>query len=95
MLEIDETTLVEYEIMREAFEYICVDRLHEMSLQAWQNANVQATSRKGEPKFKRFTDFFDYSKEIEKLRHPKKIELKNMQHLKLAANANRRVVTNG
>ena len=43
-----------------------VDTDYRNHLQAWLNFSVQATNAKGVPRFKKFAQFYDYDKKLEK-----------------------------
>lgn len=92
ILEIKRTTLADFEVMQKAKELQQIDEMYKASLQAWQNAVVRATDKKGSSKYKRFKQFFDYEKEIKKVKDgnsPSKA-LKNIDKtsISLVANAN-------
>lgn len=47
-----------------------IDKQYEMHMQAWLNHQVTATKEQGKkqvPIFKKFTDFYDYEKELKQL----------------------------
>ena len=74
--QVDQLTLAEYEIMMEALELRMLDEsLHEHR-QAFLNFVVKAEKKAGKgktkPVYKRFRQFFDYEKELKKMRERKK-----------------------
>lgn len=54
--------------MREAFQYRQVDRQHELHELAYLNFAATATKKKGKPVYKNFKKFYDYKKELEKVK---------------------------
>lgn len=92
ILEIKRTTLADFEVMQRAKALEQVDEMYKASIQAWQNAVVQATDSKGKPKFRRFKQFFDYEKEIKRVKGGNKPSeaLKRIDRtsISLVANAN-------
>lgn len=61
-------TLSEYELRMESYELQETDRQFNMALQAWLNTAVQAVDKDGKSIYKDFDDFFDYIKQINKVR---------------------------
>lgn len=60
-------TLAEYEVLTEAYikreEEALVNRKFIASFIAWQNAQMQATDKKGRAKIRRFTELYDPDKD--------------------------------
>ncbi len=73
--QIDQLTLAEYEIMQEALELKLLDESLYEHRQAFLNFIVRAEKSAGKgkkkPVYKRFRQFFDYEKELEKLKMKK------------------------
>lgn len=67
--KIDEMTLSEFLIKREAVELRQVDELYNYHLQAWLSQTVQAQTKTGKPKYKKFSDFFDHEKSISQIKN--------------------------
>lgn len=68
-------TIAQYEIMLEALEYQMVDDECRAHRQAFLNFAVQAEKKSGKktvPVYRRFRQFFDYEKELKKMRERKK-----------------------
>ena len=68
-------TIAQYEIMLEALEYQMVDDEYRANRQAFLNFAVQAEKKSGKktvPVYRRFRQFFDYEKELKKMRERKK-----------------------
>lgn len=68
-------TIAQYEIMLEALEYQTVDDEYRAHRQAFLNFAVQAEKKSGKktvPVYRRFRQFFDYEKELKKMRERKK-----------------------
>lgn len=74
--EVDRLTIPEYELLMEAVRLKQADTDYRNHLQAWLNFSVQATDKKGKPRFKKFKQFFDYEKRLEKARPDSKKESK-------------------
>ena len=71
MREIEKMTFDEYLIRLEAFQLRTIKRNEELAYQAWLNQQVQATtgsSKNPKPKFRKFDQFFDTNKMIDKVR---------------------------
>lgn len=78
--QVDNLTITQYEIMVEALELRMLDEsLHEHR-QAFLNFAVQAEKKAGKgktkPVYQRFRQFFDYDKELKKIRDKKKHDAK-------------------
>ena len=74
--QVDQLTLAEYEIMMEALELRMLDEsLHEHR-QAFLNFAVRAEKKAGKgktkPVYRRFRQFFDFEKELRKIRNLRK-----------------------
>lgn len=61
-LEIDRTTMYEYELRMKAFRLRYLDREAAMHKQAWVSRQVGATKKNGKPFYRTFKQFFDYEK---------------------------------
>lgn len=73
--QVDQLTIAQYEVMVEALELRMLDEsLHEHR-QAFLNFAVQAEKkagkRKTKPVYRRFQQFFDYDKELKKIKERK------------------------
>ena len=71
--QVDQLTIAQYEVMVEALELRMLDQdLHEHR-QAFLNFAVQAEKKAGKgktkPVYRRFNQFFDYDKELNKLKN--------------------------
>lgn len=63
-------TLEEYAFRMRAYSFSRLQKLHDIHLQAWVNHAVKGTKRVGkreEPIYKKFSEFFDYDKEIKRI----------------------------
>ncbi len=73
--EVDRLTIPEYELMMEAWQLKKVDDNYLVHWQAFLNFAVRATKkvgkRKERPVYSRFDKFFDYEKEIKKVKNKK------------------------
>lgn len=74
--QVDRLTIAQYEVMMEALELRMLDQdLHEHR-QAFLNFAVQAEKKAGKgktkPAYRRFKQFFDYDRELEKIKKKKK-----------------------
>ena len=74
--QVDRLTIAQYEVMMEALELRMLDQdLHEHR-QAFLNFAVQAEKKAGKgktkPAYRRFKQFFDYDRELEKTKKKKK-----------------------
>lgn len=81
-----------------AYKLQRVDKEYDMHLQAWINQQVKATREQGKkqvPVFKKFTDFFDYEKNINAIIEPKVRQLndksKRMARIASRLNAGKEV----
>lgn len=83
VLEAKRTTLADFEVMQEAYMLRNIDEQFMTYLQAWTNAQVQATDKKGKPVYKKFKDFFDYDKILKELKEENnnKMEISVYQRL--------------
>lgn len=54
--------------MREAFDLAQVDKQRDLHELAYLSFQATATKKKGKPVYKNFKKFFDYEKEIEKVK---------------------------
>jgi hypothetical protein len=73
--QVDRMTIAQYEIMLEALEYQMIDDEYRAHRQAFLNFAVQAEKKSGKktvPVYRRFRQFFDYEKELKKMRERKK-----------------------
>lgn len=61
-------TMREYHILNEAFKLRQVDRNLELNQLAYLTFRATATKKNGKPVYKTFKDFFDYEKELDKVR---------------------------
>lgn len=71
MQEVEKMTFDEYLIRLEAFQLRTIKRNEELAYQAWLNQQVQATtgsSKNPKPKFRKFDQFFDTNKMVDKVR---------------------------
>ncbi|WP_100066062.1 hypothetical protein [Miniphocaeibacter massiliensis] len=68
VLEARRVTLAEFEVMTEAHMLRRVDNQFDIHLQAWANAQAQATDKRGRAYFKTFDKFFDYEKMLKKVK---------------------------
>lgn len=77
--EVDRLTIPEYELLIEAYQLKMVDDNYHTHWQAFLNFAVQAKKRAGKhkekPVYRRFENFFDYEKEVSKVKNPKKDKL--------------------
>lgn len=71
LLEAKRTTLAEFDVYAKSYAIRQVNEMNRLHQQAWLNAQVQATNKKGKPVYKRFDKFFDYEKAYERALHPK------------------------
>ncbi|MDL2310485.1 hypothetical protein LJC13_00735 [Peptostreptococcaceae bacterium OttesenSCG-928-C18] len=74
VLEAQRVTLAEFEVMTEAHMLRRVDKQFDIHLQAWTNAQAQATDKKGRAYFKTFDKFFDYEKMLKKVKGEELLE---------------------
>lgn len=97
ILEIQRTTLADFEVLRQAHALAQVDAILLATVQAWQIGQVQATDKKGKPVYRKMQQLFDYDKQIERVRAGARPEsgVKNRTGLELAAKANREVRRDG
>ena len=76
----DELTIAQYEVMMEALELRMLDESLREHRQAFLNFAVQAEKKAGKgktrPVYQRFRQFFDYDKELKKIRDKKKHDAK-------------------
>ena len=72
--EVDRLTIPEYELLMEATRLKQVDMDYRNHIQAWLNFSVQATNKKGVPRFKKFKQFFNYEKRLEESKSESKQE---------------------
>lgn len=74
--EVDRLTLPEYELLMEAVRLKQVDMDYRNHLQAFLNFAVRAEKKSGKNKSKpvygKFKKFYDYEKELEKVKNPGK-----------------------
>lgn len=74
--EVDRLTILEYELLMEAYQLKMVDDNYHAHWQAFLNFAVQAKKKAGKrkerPVYSRFDKFFDYEKEIKKIKAKKK-----------------------
>lgn len=70
--EVDRLTIAEYELLMEAERYKQVDRDYRQHLQAYLNFAVKAEKKAGKGKSKpvygKFKKFYDYEKELAKVK---------------------------
>lgn len=69
-------TMREYHILTEAYKLRQVDRNLELNQLAYLNFRATATKKNGKPVYKNFKEFFDYDKELEKVKSSKEKKLK-------------------
>lgn len=87
ILEIENTTLAELEVIRKAYELQRLDNEYFATLMAWQNAIVKSTSKNGKPKYQKFNQIFDYEKKYKEIMNlNKKVDKKMLQLLCRANN---------
>lgn len=74
--QVDRLTIAQYEVMMEALELRMLDRDFHEHRQAFLNLAVQAQKKAGKgktrPVYRRFQQFFDYDRELEKIKKKKK-----------------------
>lgn len=73
LAEVDRLTIPEYELLMESYQLKCVDEERQTHWQAFLNFAVQAKrkvgKRKEKPVYSRFDKFFDYEKELKKIKN--------------------------
>lgn len=73
--QVDRLTIAQYEVMMEALELRMLDQDFHEHRQAFLNLAVQAQKKAGKgktrPVYRRFKQFFDYDRELDKLRSRK------------------------
>ncbi len=72
-VEAGRTTLKEFDIYALSYSLKMQEWRYRASFLAWQNQAVQATKGKGKnvrPAFKKFEDFYDYTKDFEQVFDP-------------------------
>ena len=78
--EVDRLTVAEYNLLMEAQQYKQVDIDYRQHLQAYLNFAVKAEKKAGKgktkPVYTRFKKFYDYEKELEKVKNKGKINSK-------------------
>lgn len=77
--EVDQLTIKEYEMLCEAEQYKQLDKQKDIALGAWLSFVATAKKKVGKnlkPVYPSFESFFDYSKEIRKLKGDSVNELK-------------------
>ena len=77
VLEAKRTTLADMEVLMTAQGMRAVDMRFESAIYAWDNLRIQQTKKKGKktiPLYASFQDFFDYEKELERLKGEEAIE---------------------
>lgn len=77
--EVDRLTIAEYEMLCEAEQYKQVDKQKDIALNAWLTFVASAKKKKGKnlvPVYPTFESFFDYAKEIRRLKGESVNELK-------------------
>ena len=62
--EVDRLTLPEYYLLMEAARLKQIDMDYRNHLQAWLTFSAQATKKKGQPVYSKFTKFYDYEKHL-------------------------------
>lgn len=71
--EVDRLTIAEYNLLMEAQRYKMVDMDYRQHVQAYLNFSVKAEKKAGKnktkPVFTRFKKFYDYEKELEKVKN--------------------------
>lgn len=65
--EIRGLTLADIEVLSRAKVLSTADKMQMISLQAFQNAAIRSTDKRGKPIYKHFEDFFDYKKALKAL----------------------------
>ena len=69
--EFDRLTIPELNLMSEALAYMQVDKQNDLHTLAFLTVAAGATKKRGNdivPVYKKYTDFFNYEKELEKLK---------------------------
>lgn len=66
----------EYHILTEAYKLRQVDRNLELNQLAYLTFRATATKKNGKPVYKTFKEFFDYDKELEKVKSSQEKKLK-------------------
>lgn len=72
--DVDRLTIPEYQILCKAYELRSIDQDYRAHLQAWLNVQAGAQKEQGKklvPVYKRFSQFFDYEKELAKVEKKK------------------------
>ena len=69
--QVDILTIPEFELLKKSVELRMVDRQHELHEQAYLNFIVKAEKKVGKnktrPVYRKFREFFDYEREIDKV----------------------------
>lgn len=68
LAEVDRLTIPEYTLLMEAVRLRQVDMDYRNHLQAWLTFAAKATKKSGKPVYKKFDKFYDYEKEIKKIK---------------------------
>lgn len=79
ILDAKRVTLSDFEVMTEAYRLRQIDDLLNIHLQAWTNSAVQQTEKNGKPKYRRFSQFFNYEEMVNEVQGgDKQIEVKDV-----------------
>lgn len=74
MQEIEQMTIIEYNLRMQAHSLNLVDQQLLMHEQAWANRSVNAVNEDGTYQFTKFKDFFDYEKQVNAVLNAAKTE---------------------
>ena len=89
--EIDRLTLPEYELMMNAHALAEIDKDYDRHVRAWLDVVAGATKKDGRPVYKKFSDFFDYEKELKRATKKPDPKFSNLsKHLKEKEKCNRK-----
>lgn len=87
------TSIRDYEVMTEAFskkeQRQMLNNKFLESFNAWQNAQIQATDKKGKRIIKKFSQLYDYKKDLERSREDKEEVKKDYSFLEKLAEINK------
>ena len=62
ILDIQRTTIADYEVLIEAYQLRKLDEELSIHLLAWQTVQEGASNKQGKPVYSKFSKFFDYEK---------------------------------
>ena len=89
--EIDRLTLPEINLLMNAQQLKEIDKAKDAHLLAWLTVSAGATKKDGKPVYKKFSDFFDYKKELKKTNKKPDNKFSNLsKHLKDKEKCNRK-----